>query len=802
MDSLIQDFRYAVRVLSRARAFTFAALLTLAAGIGATTAIFSVLYAVVLDPLPYRDSSRLAIVWETDRHNGSDSEAASLPDLRDWQAQTRSFSSLAGYRRGVATLTETGRDAERVDAGFVTWDLFPTLGVAPARGRGFTAKDDVRNAAPVALISDSLWRRRFAGADILDRSLDIDGKPHRIIGVMPEGFRYPRRSEVWVTTVSHAAEFMFNRGVHNTIVLGRLKPGVTGQAAQSEMTLLMTRLGKQYSDTAGRGARVEPLQDVLVGDVRPRIMLLTAAVSVVLLIGCINIAGLLLARSGARARELAIRASLGATRLRVVRQLFIESLVLAVSGALLGVGVAAWGTKLIVSMLPTLPRAAGIGLRPPVLLFAAGVAVLSALLFGLLPAFRAAAGGAFVNLRGRSDDASHSFGRSLLVVAEVALAVVLVVGAGLFLRSLNRLLSVDSGVRTEHVLSASIQLPAARYPVPGRKVYPHWPEAINFYAQLEGKLRATPGVRAAAIAATHPFDSGWTTTPEVEGQPPQPDAEHDEVRMRAIGPGYFETLGIPLLRGRTILDTDGPTSGDVLVVNEALERRYFPKGDAVGKRIRFWGHDRIIIGVVRGERFLGLDHDSDPAVYPPLTQVPQDGLTVLARVDGEPMAFANTLRAAVRGIDPTIAVAELAPVADKLSESTAVPRVQTTLVSIFGAMALLLAALGLYGLIAYQVQQRTHEIGIRVALGASKSAILRLILGRGLVLAVSGVAVGIVAALLTTRLVASSLYQVSASDPAVFAVVAGMLTAIALAASYFPARRAAQVQPAEALRYE
>jgi predicted permease len=801
-DTLLQDIRFAVRVLTRSRAFTIATLLTLAVGIGATTAIFSVLYAVVLDPLPFPDSSRLMIVFETDQHNGTQREGASIPDLQDWQAQARSFSHLSGFRSGNATLADPAHEAERVSAAFVQASLFPTLGIAPAQGRAFTAADDLKNAAPVVILSDGLWRRRFGGAHVIDQSLLVDGKAHRIAGVMPPHVDFPSRTDVWMPLLDGAAEYTTLRGVHSTVVAGRLAPGVTQEKAQAEMNVIMARIGKHEADTAGRGANVLAMQEAVVGDVRPRLLLLTIAVVLVLLIGCINVAGLMLARAGARSRELAIRASLGASRWRVARQLLIESLVLAFGGATIGVLLAGWGTKAIVAMVPALPRAQSIGLRPPVLLFAVGVALLSALFFGLVPAFRASAGGAFVALRGRSQHVSSNAGRSLLVVAEVALAVVLVTGAGLFLRSLLKLMSVDTGVRTEHVLSASIELPPARYPAPGIKAFPHWPEVTSLYPRLLTSLRAIPGVHDAALSYAHPFDSSFTTQMDVEGMPPQAAGAQDEMRLRAVSAGYFELLGIPLLRGRTLKDTDVEGSGDVLVINEAMARRYFAGKDPIGKRISFWGHDRRVIGVVRGERFRGLDREIEPAVYPSLAQMPFGNMTILLRVEGDPARYGNAIRSAVHAVDSTVAIAQVEPVADRLVQSTAAPRFQTTLISLFGLVALLLASIGLYGLVAYQVQQRTHEIGVRAALGANRSAILRLIVGRGLTLALAGIGVGLVAALATTRLVASALFHVSANDPLIFVGVAVLLTAIALVASYVPARRAARISPSVALRYE
>lgn len=802
METIIQDIRYAVRVLARSRSFTIASLLTLALGIGATTAIFSVLYCVVIDPLPFHDPSRLMVLWETDPHNNSFHEGASYPDLRDWQAQTHSFEQISGSGSGTVTLTDPSRDAERVASGLVLEGVFETLGVRPQMGRSFTASDDVKNAAPVTIISDRLWHQRYGGGSILDRNVMVDGKPYRVIGVMPAAFSFPARTEIWLPFVASSGEFGTLRGVHNLIAIGRLRADTTVSSAQAEMTLIMKRLAAHETDTAGRGSRIEPMHEAVVGDVRPRLLMLTAAVSIVLLIGCINVAGLMLARATSRSKELAIRASLGASRGRVARQLFVESLVLSLAGAILGVGLAAVATRALVAMLPSLPRASGIGMRAPVLAFAILTAIASAVVFGLVPAFRASAAGAFSDLRGRSHDPRRSMGRSILVVAELALAVILVVGAGLFLESLKRLTAIDPGVKMDHVLTAAIELPASSYPVPARKDYPNWPRATVFYTDLLTRLRGIHGVRDAALALNHPFASGWTTEFSVEGLPDQPEGSRDEMRVRSVTSGYFEALGIPLLRGRTIKESDRAGGAEVALINEAFARRYFANTDPIGKHVSFWGHSKQIIGVVRGERFRGLERQSDAAIYPALSQVPMSSLTIVLRVDGDPMGYAGAVRNAVHAIDRGIAVDHIEPVGALLSQSTATPQFQTALITLFGLVALVLAAIGLYGLIAYQVQQRTHEIGIRLALGAQQGQVLTLVIKRGLALALAGIAIGLVCALGATRFIAASLFQVSTTDPKVFGLVSVTLALIALAASYIPARAAARVDPATALRYE
>ena len=801
MSSIINDIRYAIRALARSRAFTFAALLTLMLGIGATTSIFSVLWSVVFQPLPFPDPSRLVIVWQTDSHNGTSNEVSSLPDLRDWQAQSRSFEHLSGATRGNATITDPPREAERVGSALALWDFFATLGVRPQIGRAFTAADDVKNAAPVVLISDTLWKSRYGRGAVLDRRITVDGAPHRIIGVMPPGFDMPGDVSVWMPFVAEAPEHNGSRGMHNILTVARLKSHASIASAEAEMSGIMTRMGKLDTEDAGRGVRVEAMHEAVVGNVRPRLMMLAGAVSLVLLIGCINIAGLMLARGNARSRELAIRTSLGASRRRVTQQLFIESVVLAIAGGLLGIAFSVVALKALVKMLPELPRAESIGLHAPVLAFALVSALISAILFGLIPAMRASKN-AFDQLRGRSFDPRRSLGRSLLVVTELALAVVLGVGAGLFLTSLKRLVSVDPRMNTDHVLTAAIELPSATYPPPSRKEYPKWPRATNFFDQLLPRLRSLPGVEKASMAMMHPFGGGWTTRVDVEGQPKQPDSARDEVRIRIVSSQYFESLGMPLLRGRTFDDRDRAGAPDTIIINDAFVQRYFPNADPIGKHLDIWGHTREIVGVVRGERFRGLDRELEPAMYPPLDQMPMNSVVIVMKVTGDPMSQAATLRNVVHSLDSGIAVSKVEPAAAQISLSTATPRFQTALVTLFGFMALVLAAVGLYGLIAYQVQQRTREIGIRVALGAQRREIVMLVVKQGLALSLAGIAIGVAAATGVTRLIASTLFQISATDPRVFATVAATLTLVAIVASCIPAWRASRIDPSVALRYE
>ena len=802
METIVNDIRYAIRVLARSRGFTFAALLTLTLGIGATTSIFSVLWGVVCEPLPYRDPSRLMMIWQTDVHNGTRSEVPSLPDVLDYK-KAKSFESISSINGANATITDPPREAERVAAGLVLWDFFRVVGATPTIGRDFTAEDDRKNAAPVVIISDALWSSRYSRGAVLDRNIMVDGKPHRIVGVMPARYDVLGNTSIWMPFLAESAEYALYRGVHNMVTVGRLAPNATMSSAQAELSAMMAVMAKTYpDDDAGRGVRIEPLHTAVVGDARGRLFMLAGAVSLVLLIGCINVAGLMLARSNARSREFAIRTSLGASRGRVARQLFIESLVLSFAGTILGIGFSIVATKILISMLPGLPRASAVGLHAPVLAFAILTAILSATMFGLAPALRAAKSGPFADLRGRAHDHKKAFGRSVLVVVELALAMVLVVGAALFLTSLRKLMSVDPGFETNHILTAAIELPSATYPVPSHAEYPKWPRAVQFHEALLGKLRTMPGVERAALAINHPFGPGWSTQISIEGVPDAPNGQRDEVRLRIVSDGYFEALGMPLLRGRTFDDHDRAGGPQTIIINDAFAQRYFKNADPIGKHLTIWGKPKEIVGIVRGERFRGLDREMEPAMYPPLSQMPMSGVTIILRTSGDPMSQASAVRDAVHSVDAGVAVANVEPVAARITQSTATPRFQTTLITLFGCIALILAAVGLYGLIAYQVQQRTREIGIRVALGAQRREILMLVVKQGLALSLIGIAIGVVVATGVTRLIAATLFQISASDPRVYTAVAAMLALVAMAASFIPARRASLVDPSVALRCE
>jgi putative ABC transport system permease protein len=801
----VHDLRFAVRSLLKSPGFAAATILTLAIAIGANTAMFSILYAVVLQPLPFREQEKVVRVWQTDPHNDSFREGASLPDLIDWKQQQRVFTNMVGATGRMLNLTDPNAETERVSMMGVSHDFFPMLGVAPVEGRGFVAADDRDGAEPVAMIGEAMWRHRFGGGSVVGRHLTLDGKSFEVVGVVPRNASLATpEPDVFIPLTISVAPFGDVRGVHNVSVLARLKDGVSVQKAQAEMSVISTRLERQYpDDNKGRGALVEPVHDALVRDARPRLYLLSAAVLAVLLIACINVAGLMLARADTRVRELAIRASLGASRTRIVRQLLTESVAIAAIGGALGVLFAWWATRTFLALAPTLPRTAAIGMHLPVLLFALAASFFSAVLFGVIPAIRTssvqpalALGGVRGVLRG-----TRTAGRGVLVIVEVALAVLLVIGAGLLLKSLSRLMAVDVGLQTQNIVAFSMKLPETKYPVPPRADYPKWPEATNFYEALLEQLQSVPGISRAALGMNHPLDTGFTSQIEVVGQPAT-DGPRDEVRIRPVTPAYFETLGIPLLRGRGFSRDDRSATPFVLVVNDALAQRYFRNADPVGQQLTLWGKTRTIVGVVKGERFGGPQAAAGPALYAPLTQMPMSDVTLVVRANADTATVIRAVRATMRQLDSDIALYDVETLDESLGRTVATPRFQAVLITSFGAIALLLAAIGLYALIAYQVQQRTNEIGIRLALGATRAEVARLILSRAFALALTGIAVGLAGALATGRFLQSIVFQVSTNDPTIYIAVPLLLIAIALAATWIPARRAMRLDPAVALHVE
>ena len=800
----MHDLRYAIRSLLRAPGFAAAAIVTLAIAIGANTAMFSILYGIVLQPLAFQNPERVVRVFETDQHNASFREGASMPDFEDWKAQQRVFSRLAGMSTRTANLTGTTADAQQISGLGVSHDFFSLLGVTPLSGRAFIPEDDRPGAAPVVILNEATVQNVFGGNT--PRQVVLDGTAYEVIGVMRRTVALSRAPapHFWVPLALTNPNFRTARGVHNVYVIGRLKDGVTIQQAQSAMTVIAARLAAQYpDDNVGRGAFLEPALDFVVREAKPRLYILAGAVLAVLLIACINVAGLMLARSDARARELAIRASIGASRTRLVRQLLAESLVIGLTGGVAGVALAWWLTRTMLALAPALPRAQNVVINLPVLLFAIGASLASAILFGVLPAIRSSAVRPATVLAGARGvlRATHTAGRGVLVVVEVALAVVLVIGAGLLLKSFSRLMDVDLGIRSAKIVTFSLQLPSAKYPEPSRNEYPSWPTAFRFFDTAVERVSALPDAQSVALGMNHPLDSGFTSQMDVVGVP-RTAGPQDEVRIRPVSPGYTETLGIPLLRGRTFTRDDRLGQPAVAMINEPLARRYFANRDPVGQRVDFWGTERTIVGVVRGERFGGPQNAPEPALYLPLAQLPMSALTLVVRTSGDPAPMISAVRSTIRAIDRDIALHDVETLETTISHSVATPRFQAVLITSFGAIALLLAAIGLYALIAYQVQQRTNEIGVRMALGATTTEVAGLVLRRAATLTVTGVAIGLAGAFAMRKFLSAVLFQISATDPAIYLSVPLLLGVIVLVATYLPARRAMHVDPAVALRTE
>jgi putative ABC transport system permease protein len=803
----LNDLRYAFRQLTKSPGFTAVAVLTLALGIGACTAIFSVVNSVLLRPLPYPDSDRLVAVIET-----------KLPEVPrfsvapgnyfDWRERATSFEQLAAIRDISYSLTGTGEPL-RLEARRVTPNYFATLRIHPAIGRDFTPEEAAAKSN-VAILSHGFWRRQFGGRrEIVGETVQLDGQAFTIIGVLPEHFSPGSTTEVY--TPADYTEDNKNHGGHYITVIGRLKPGVTLEQARSELALIADGLAKQYADTnTGWSIKLMPLLDAAVGDVRPVLFSLLGAVGFLLLIACANVANLLLVRATARAKEIALRTALGASRLRIVRQLLTESVLLACFGGLLGVLIAQWGMSALLAFAPdSLPRAAEIALDGRALGFACVLALVTGIAFGLVPAFQASR----VNLnetlkdggRGTSDGGRRQRLRSGLVVAEVAIALILLVGAGLLFRSFARLQEVDPGFRPDGALAIDLTLP--------RKKYGTGPQQAAFIEQATARLAAIPGVQFAGAAQIVPFTGNdYNLLYKIPGRPPLPPGTIQGTLYYAATPDYFKAMGIPLLRGRFFTAADAAGAPRVAIINEALAKLQFPNQDPIGQRINITNADAEIIGVVGDVKQYRLDGGTRVQAYEPIAQVPFNFMTLVVRTEAAPpgapaggisaAALPAAIRAAIYSVDKDQPIASIRPLTSLVANSVARPRFSMFLFGVFSAVALLLAAIGIYGVMACSVAQRTNEIGIRMALGAQRRDVLRLIFVQGGRLIAIGLAGGLVGALLLTRFIASMLFAVSAHDPLTFTAIAVLLAAIATLACLLPARRATRVNPIEALRTE
>jgi len=811
LAEILRDARYGLRLLRRSPGFTAVAVAVLALGIGANTAIFSVVNGVLLRPLPFPDSERILSVRPLVTRPVRSPAAASYPDFFDWRAQSRSFAAMAS-RRGIGVTLTGVTPSAYVRGQLVSSDFFAVLQTAPALGRGFVPDDD-RPGTRVVVLSHGLWQSRFGGdPGILGRTIGLDGHDYTVVGVGAAGFRFPvdeDEVDFW-TSASMDAEgekpWTSNRDLTTLDVIGRLKPGVSLAAARAEMNGIAKRLARQYPDIDRDRDEVLviPELDRVVGNVRTPLLVLLGAVGCVLLIACANVANLLLARATARHRELALRTALGAGRRRVLRQLLTESLILAFVGGAAGLLLALAGQRLLLQFGPgRIPRLEHIGLDPRVLAFTLGVVLLTGILFGVAPALRLSRMDLSQALkeggRGSEGGLGHNRFRSMLVIAEMAIAVVLLTGAGLLVESFRRLQSVDPGFSARDVTTFHTSLPEAKY---------DQPKQVRFYDDLLDRVRNRPDVLSAAAIFPIPLgDSRIGISFAIEGRPVS-KADEPSAEYRQISPGYFEAMGIPLVSGRDFTDRDDTKAPAVIMVNQALARTYFPGENAVGKRIRPGvARDgkpevREIVGVVGNVKHRGLGAEESPEFYIPYRQLSIADMTVVARTNGDPRIFANDARAIVASLDPDVPVFRVRTLRDYVFASIAQPRFNALLLSLFAGVALVLTGIGLYGVLAYAVAVRSREIVIRMALGARRADILAMVVRRGLVLAASGVVIGLAAALLVTRLLRALLFHVAPSDPATFAGAGLLLGAVALLASFVPAYRATRFEPMEALRSE
>ena len=805
MKGLRQDVGYALRLLRRTPGLTAVAIATLALGIGGTTAIFTIVDWVLLRPLRFAESQRLTFVWTT---AGS---RVSPAYLQDWRLESQAFQDMAGWFDVSVNLTGGGEPLE-VTADRVTPNFFAVLGTPALLGRTFTSERTLGKVEPEVVLSHGLWQRRYGGdPGIIGQPITLDGESLTVVGVMPEGFTVrtvelaESRAELWMPFRLVPGGRACMGGILN--VVGRLAANATPGQAQAELSLIARRINEAHPSCRGWGALVVPLHEATVKDVRLALLVLCGAVGILLLIACANVANLMLGRAASRQTELAIRRSLGATGARLVRQLLTENLVLAAAGGVLGTLLAVWGTALLVAALPAgleLPRAGQIRVDLRILAFASLVTILTAILFGLVPSINAARSTTQSALREatRGSSAGRSRNRlgSTLIVSEVALALILLAGAGLLGRSFRELSRVDPGFRAEQVLTMRTTLPGSRYQTDDR--------VRAFSRTLVERIETLPGVRAVGFANYLPMTlTGTAGFFEIEGRPAPRAGEPPSSWISVVGGGYFEAMGIPLLRGRLPGDADTEKTPPVFVIDEALERRFWPGEDPIGTRLtwRRGEGEKVsgeIVGVVGSVRWIGMAASPQPTTYFWFPQDPRRELTIVARTLGDPIAMAGVLAAQVREVDPNQPVAEVHAMRDFVLADLAQTRFTMLLLGTFAAAALLLAAIGLYGVIAFSVAQRTREIGVRVALGAQRRDVLRLVMGRGILLIGLGLAVGTAAALALGRVIAGLLYGIKPADPATLVAVALFLAGVAVLATYVPARRATHVDPMVALRAE
>lgn len=804
VENIIRDVSYSSRVLLKNFGFTFVVILTLALGIGANTAIFSFANGILLRPLPYPQSDRLTSINETALKRGVDSMSVSYPNYLDWKEQNTVFESMGTYFSGSTRFALSGAgEPISIRGGRISYGTLETLRVSPLLGRSFTANEDRPEEDGVVILGYDLWQTNFGGdPNIVGQKIVLSNRPRTVVGVMPRGFRFPAIAELWVPLALTTQTF--TRTDHGLSSIARLKDGVSVDEAQAEMHNIAARIEQQNPVTnEGLGVKVTSLHDYLTGDYREALLILLGVVGCVLLVACVNVANLMLARATARQKEFALRAALGAGRWRIVRQLLVESLLLALVGGALGFALSIWALRLLLTSIPVqLPFWMNFGVDMRVLGFTIAVTVLTGLLFGVAPALQTSrvdlndtlkeGGRGTVGARGRS--------RSLLVVTEIALSLMLLVGAGLMIQSFLRLRRVNVGLDPTNVLVSSFHLPQAKYREPEQRG--------AFFKQLLERIGALPGVKATSATATLPLSGGnWGRSLTVEGYPVLAVGQAPMIQHTVVTPGYFRTMGIPVLAGRDFTDSDTTASQLVTIVDERLAREYWPNQSPIGRRIRFgppednepWHTIVGVVGTVRHER---MQEDTRKSVYLPHAQMPVGGMAVMTRTSSEPKELVAAIRREVGQLDPDLPVSKVMTMNEVIDEAIWQPRLYATLFAVFACGALLLALIGIYGVMAFLVQTRTHEIGVRMALGATARDVFKLIVGRGMKLTFIGVLIGIAGAAAVTRLMHSLLFNTSATDPIVFILISLLLAVAAFLACYIPARRAAKVDPLIALRYE
>jgi len=828
MSTLWQDLRHGARALARNLGFTSVAVLTLALGIGANTAIFSVVHSVLLQPLPYTDPGKLVFVWTTMISQGVPISGSAAPDFREWRDRNHVFSGMAAYNYDNFNLALPGEEPTRLQSASISLELFPLLGVNPFLGRSFTSEEEQWGRHRSVLLSYAFWQTRFGGdRNVRGRMLHLNAEDYTIVGVMPQAMPFfddQPRVDLWVPLSYAPKDDMNSRGNHYLNVVARLKPGVSVEAAGTEMSTISSQIEQQFPENKGLGAKVVTVREQLVGDVRSALLILLGAVAFVLLIACANIANLMLARATAREQEFAVRSAMGAGRARLLVQLLVEALPIALLGGAGGLLLASWGINLLESLIPKdLPRFNPIAMNAGVLFFSAVISVLTALLFSLAPALFASKADIQDTLRegtrsGHENRGSRNL-RGLLIVSEVALALLLLVGAGLLIKTFGALRHADPGFSADHVLTMQMSLsPDTDFP------NGHEDAQLQFYRDLSEHVNALPGVKESGITTTLPlgFGMGWGKNMTIQGHtPPTALDKVPVVRFQLSTPGYLPTIAAQLRDGRLFTRQDNQTAPGVAIINEALARQFFPNENPIGKSIFMrpplallppefrkpenlppW---RTIVGVIADMKDQAINQPAFPSVYAPYAQYKNEGwgMTVFAvRTTGDPLAASKMVRDQIHTLLPNQPVDEVASMEQLLARSLSRARFSMTLLTIFAGLALVLSAVGIYGVMAYNVAQRTREIGIRLALGAARKDVLAMVLLNGASLAVFGMLVGIAGALALNYLLRSQLYGVSPADPATYIVVALLLGAVALAASYIPAHRATRVDPLVALRYE